>query len=265
VVAVHGITSSSRNWLAVARDLDGRVALAAVDLRGRGASNGLPGPYGLAAHERDVLAVLDGLGLERAVLAGHSLGAYVVARVAAEHPERVSAAVLVDGGLRIPGTENADPDVFLDAFLGPALARLRMRFENREQYRDFWRAHPALASSDVEDADIVAYADYDLVGDEPDLRSSVSEDAVREDGADLFAQGGDAQRLSVPATMLVAPRGLLDDPRPMHPLPLAREWEAGAPESRRVIEVPDVNHYTIALGARGARAVADAIAAAAAA
>jgi pimeloyl-ACP methyl ester carboxylesterase len=199
------------------------------------------------------------------VLAGHSLGAYVVARVAAEHPERVSAAVLVDGGLRIPGTENAEPQAFLDAFLGPALARLRMRFESREQYRDFWRAHPALSGADVDDADIVAYADYDLVGEAPELRSSVSEDAVRADGTDLFAQGADAHRMTAPATLLVAPRGLLDDPHPMHPLPLAREWEAGAPQSRRVIEVPDVNHYTIALGTTGARPVADAIAAAVAA
>lgn len=263
VVAVHGITSSSRNWIAVARELDGRVTLVAVDLRGRGASNRVPGPYGLAAHERDVLAVLDRLGLERAVLAGHSLGAYVVARVAGAHPERVHAAVLVDGGLRIPGTENVDPQAFLDAFLGPALARLRMRFENREQYRDFWRAHPALANADVDDADLVAYADYDLIGEEPELRSAVSEDAVRADAGDLFALGADANGLAVPATLLVAPRGLLDEPRPMQPVALAREWEAGSPETRRAIEVPDVNHYTIALGTRGARAVGEAIAAAA--
>jgi pimeloyl-ACP methyl ester carboxylesterase len=259
---VHGITSSSRNWLAVARELEGRATLVAVDLRGRGASNGLPGPYGLDAHERDVVAVLDGLGVKRAVLAGHSLGAYVVARVAARHPERVSAAVLVDGGLRIPGTENVDPRTFLDTFLGPALARLRMRFSNPEEYRDFWRAHPAFSGSDVDDADLVAYADYDLVGEQPELRSSVSEDAVRTDAADLFELGAEAHTLTVPATLLVAPRGLLDDPRPMQPLSLARDWEAGAPELRRAIEVPDVNHYTIALGRRGARTVGMAIAAA---
>ena len=50
------------------------------------------------------------------------------------------------------------------------------------------------------------------------------------------------------------------DPRPMHPVALAREWEVSAPDTRRAIEVPGVNHYTIALGAHGARAVADAIA-----
>jgi lipase len=262
VVAIHGITSTSRSWVAVARELEGRANLVAVDLRGRGASNALPGPFGICAHSDDVVEVLDGLGLERAVLAGHSLGAYIVAHAAAEHPERVSAAVLVDGGLRIPGTERVDPQTFLDAFLGPALARLRMRFATREDYYDFWRAHPAMGpGNDVDDRDLVTYADYDLVGEEPELRSSVAEDAVRGDAADLFELGDDAGRLTVPTTLLVAPRGLQDEPRPMQPLPLAREWEAGAPASdlRRAIEIPDVNHYTIMLGSRGAAAVARAV------
>ncbi len=39
-----------------------------------------------------MLAVLDALALERAILVGHSLGAYIVARLAAEHPERVHGA-----------------------------------------------------------------------------------------------------------------------------------------------------------------------------
>jgi pimeloyl-ACP methyl ester carboxylesterase len=264
VLAVHGITSHSRTWVAVARELGGKVTLAAVDLRGRGRSSELPGPFGLAVHAQDVLAVLDRLGLERAVLVGHSLGAYVVARVAAEHPERVSAAVLVDGGLRIPGTERVEPQAFLEAFLGPALARLRLRFASREAYRAWWRAHPAIENGDVDDADLAAYADYDLVGEEPELRSAVSEEAVRADAAELFELGEDAGRLNVPATLLVAPRGLQDDPRPMQPAPLARDWAAGAPDLRRAIEVPDVNHYTIALGARGARTVAAAVEAAAA-
>src|SRR5205823_2000260 len=88
VLAVHGITSNSRAWVAVARRLEADrhaavdaaargVALLAVDLRGRGASNQLPAPYGLAAYARDLLAVLDHCEIERAVVAGHSLGAYI--------------------------------------------------------------------------------------------------------------------------------------------------------------------------------------------
>jgi pimeloyl-ACP methyl ester carboxylesterase len=262
VVAVHGITSNSRTWVAVARELDGEVELLAVDLRGRGASHDLGGPYGMAAHTRDLLSVLDGLGLERPVLAGHSLGAYIVARLAAEHPDRVGGVVLVDGGLRIPGTENVDPQAFLDAFLGPALARLRMRFESRDAYRNWWRAHPAIQNGDVADADLALYADHDLLGEEPELRSAVSEDAVRADAADLFALGEDAAALTVPAALLVAPRGLQDDPHPMQPLRLAQAWARDAPELRTATEVPDVNHYTIVLGASGSAVVARAILAA---
>ncbi len=258
VVAVHGITANSRAWLPVARALDDRARLVAVDLRGRGLSNGLPGPYGIDAHVRDLLSVLDALELERAVFAGHSLGAYVVARLAALSGERVQSLVLVDGGLPIPGSEDFD----LDAFLGPALARLRLRFASPDAYRAWWREHPAVRGSDIAAEDLAAYADHDLVGTAPELRSSVVEGAVREDAADLLELADAAYRLEVPAQLLCAPRGLQDDPNPMQPLELARAWAAERPALREATLVPDVNHYTITLGARGAGAVAEAIAAA---
>lgn len=250
-VALHGITANAFGWLAVSRALGDRAALTALDLRGRGASRELGGPYGIDAHVQDTLDVLDQLGLEHVVLVGHSLGAYVVARFAVVHPDRVRGLVLVDGGLPIPGGENLD----LDAFLGPALARLKLHFAGREQYRAWWREHPALRGGDFTDADLDAYADHDLVGD----RSSVVEEAVREDAVTLIAAAPSAHELRVPATLLCAPRGLVDDPNPMQPYALARAWAADDPERRKASLVPDVNHYTLLFGARGAAAVADAI------
>lgn len=256
VLAIHGITSTSRVWVAVARELGDEAALLAVDLRGRGRSSALLGPYGIDAHVRDVLAVLEHVGLQRPVVVGHSLGAFIAARLAASHPDRVRAAVLVDGGLKLPGTAGGDPQAFLDGVLGPAVARLRMRFATREAYRRWWRGHPAFATDDVCDADLAEYADHDLTGSEPELRSAVSEAAVRADANDLFDAGDDALGLTVPTTLLYAPRGLLDDPNPLQPEAVVTEWVAGAPDTRRGLEVPDVNHYTIVLGATGARAVA---------
>jgi pimeloyl-ACP methyl ester carboxylesterase len=259
-VAVHGITSNSRAWVAVARVLGERVALIAPDIRGRARSNELPGPYGVATHVDDLLAVLDAFGLERPVLVGHSLGAYVVARFAVSHPDRVHALVMVDGGLPIPGTEDVDLHKFLDDFLGPALARLKMRFPDAEAYREWWRAHPAIAGSDVADEDLVAYADHDLIGAAPELRSSVLDDAVRADAGEVGPGTHAARQLATAATLMCAPRGLLNDPNPMQPIALVEAWAAADPPRRSAILVPDVNHYTITLGTTGAQAVADAIA-----
>lgn len=258
VLAAHGITASSHGWFALARALEGRVAIFAPDLRGRGESNQLPGPYGGASHVADLLACLDQLPLERpAVVVGHSLGAYLMAALAAEYPERVRHAVLVDGGLRIPGSERIDPQVFLDAFLGPALARLKLTFESKDAYRDWWRAHPALSGSDVAEGDIVAYADHDLVGEPPQLHSSVAEAAVRGDAAEAARpQAPAAERLTIPVTLLCAPRGMVNDDNPVQPLELVRAWAAQAPGQRRAVQVPDCNHYTIAMGRAGATALA---------
>jgi pimeloyl-ACP methyl ester carboxylesterase len=265
VLAIHGITANSQAWLAVSRELRSQANLIAVDLRGRGASRALPAPYGLAAHAADMLAVLDALELEQAVVVGHSLGAYIAAALAVEHPERVRALVLVDGGLKIPGTEGVDPQRFLDAFLGPALARLKLTFATRAEYHDWWRAHPALTAGDVASTDLDAYADHDLIGSEPQLRSGVAEAAVRADAADLFTTTEAARRLTVPATLLCAPRGLADEPNPMQPPELVRAWAAVAPHEREMVAVADVNHYTIVMGRRGAEAVAQAVLGAAAA
>jgi len=260
VVMVHGITGNSRAWLPVARALDERARVVALDLRGRGASNELPPPYGMAAHTSDLLALLDQLGAERVVLAGHSLGAYIVAHFAVAHPSRVDSAVLVDGGLPIPGSEGVEPQAFADAFLGPAIARLRLTFANREEYRAWWRKHPAFANDDISGADLDAYADHDLVGSEPELRSSVAEPAVRADAGELAQLGRAAPQLAVRAHLLCAPRGLLDDPNPMQPIAHAQAWAAQGPQLRTATLIADVNHYTITLGAAGASAVARTIA-----
>jgi pimeloyl-ACP methyl ester carboxylesterase len=261
VLAIHGITSTSRTWLATARALGDHAALIAVDLRGRGRSSELPPPFGLDAHVRDMVAVLDRFGLKRAVVAGHSLGAYIAARLATTHPDRIDRLVLVDGGLTIPETAGADPRQFLQDFLGPALERLKMTFPDPAAYRAWWAEHPAVAGADVTPADLHEYADHDLVGDPPRLRSSVNPQVVRDDGLDLFA-APDAPRLTVPAALLCAPKGMVDDPNPMQPLAVVREWAAADPARRRAVPVPGVNHYTIAWGANGAGAVAAEIAAA---
>lgn len=260
-LAIHGITSSSRSWLAIGKALDDRAALIAVDLRGRSRSNQLPGPFGIDAHVRDMVAVLDHFGIAGTVVAGHSLGAYIAAALAVRHPDRVRGLVLVDGGLTIPDSEGVDREQFLEAFLGPTFARLKLTFADNQAYRAWWAKHPAFSESDVDRGELAEYADHDLEGEPPKMRSSAKLEAVREDGLDVF-DADEARDLAVPAVLLCAPRGMVDDPNPMQPLPLVQEWAAADPARRSAVQVPDVNHYTIALGRCGARAVAAEIVAA---
>jgi pimeloyl-ACP methyl ester carboxylesterase len=262
VLAIHGITSSSRSWCAVARELRGQASLIAPDLRGRGRSNELPEPYGIGAHAADMAAVLEHFEAPPALVVGHSLGAYIAARLAVDRPDLVRGVLLIDGGLPIPGSEGADPQEFLGAFLGAALARLELTFPSTEAYQQWWRAHPAFARADVDPGDLAAYAEHDLVGEEPELRCAVLAEAVRGDAADLFTMGDAAHELELPARLLCAPRGLLDDPHPMQPLDLCREWAADAPGLRTAVQIGDVNHYSIVLGRRGASAVGQTILAA---
>ena len=257
VVALHGISASHRAWSAVAGHLHG-VTLVAPDLRGRGAGENLPGPFGMATHGRDALAVVNHLGLNQVVLVGHSMGGYVALEFTAETPERVSAVVLVDGGLAGAPPPGTDIDRLLEATLGPALMRLRRTFESREAYFSFWKEHPAFKETGCWNEHVEAYLEYDLTGEPGDLRSRVSEEAVIEDGREVLSGAGAWNNLgaiSCPVSLLRAPRGLLNQREPLISDALVRRARRTlAPLTDEI--VPGCNHYTLMFEEHAAAAVA---------
>jgi lipase len=257
VVAVHGMTASLMTWRAVARELDERVCLVAPDCRGRGRSARLPGPYGMAAHVADLIAVVDHVGAPSAVLMGHSMGAYIVARLAAEHPERAAGLVLLDAGLPSPRPHNSGAVV--DAAVANATMRLAITFPSAHNYVQSWRAHPALAH--VRDEDIEAYARYDLVDEGSAVRCAASAAAVRTDSSEIVLDDVTRtalNRVRAPVRLLRAERGLFDDD-PLIPAAALHALEADHP-SVHVEEVADVNHYTLVMGrSPGPKRVAAAI------
>jgi lipase len=255
VVAIHGITANHRSFAPLAARLDAPVL--AVDLRGRGGSRALPAPFGLAQHADDVVAAIAAAGIERAIVVGHSMGAYVAVRLAAAHPELVEALVLVDGGLPLrpapEGTVVNPEDV-----LGPAIDRLRMTFPSAEAYRDFWRQHPAFGP--YWGAAIEEYVDYDLVEIDGDLRPSAAPDAVIANLVELDGRGGYTEALEalrVPMLLLRSPRGLFDEQPGLYDDDWLATWTSRLP-GLDVRDVQHTNHYTILLG-RGVDAVADAV------
>lgn len=263
VLAAHGITANHLAWAPVAQALDDAVTLVAPDLRGRGRSNDLPEPFGIRAHAEDLVAVLDELGLERVALVGHSMGAFVVSTAAAHHPERFGPLVLVDGGLALPVPPAADVDAMIEAVIGPAMTRLSMTFPSRSAYREFWLAHPAVGPwwSDAVDA----YTQYDLVGTEPELRSSCALPAIRADGADILLNGAviDAVRApTIDAVLLWAARGLQNEKQGLYDEDRLTKIDFDR-DRVRTVAVPGANHYSIVLVEQYAAVVAEHVQAAA--
>ncbi len=95
VVLLHGLTASHRYVVMGSRSLErAGHRVIAYDARGHGAS--APGDaYDYPALTEDLLGVLDGFGLERAVLAGASMGAHTAIRLALDAPERVAGLVVI--------------------------------------------------------------------------------------------------------------------------------------------------------------------------
>lgn len=135
LLLVHGGTLDRRMWEPNMAALTERHRVVRCDLRGYGASPPPDGPY---SHAGDLCALLAALQIERAAVAGLSLGGGVALELALAHPDVVGALVLV--GTDLPGVS-----------LGPALRETmgvpigRAREGDLEGAREAWLATPLFA------------------------------------------------------------------------------------------------------------------------
>lgn len=130
-ILIHGSVFNAATWDEVLDDFATRGRAIAYDRLPYGLSEKLtPGDWTAAppmapeAGVARVVALMDALGVERAVLVGNSYGAVVAARAAAAYPDRVEALVLGDAAVyvneNVPGWIMGLPQV---RRLGPLLAR----------------------------------------------------------------------------------------------------------------------------------------------
>lgn len=217
ILIVHGLSYFSDDWIDVAAALAGDREVVAIDMRGFGQSDwSASHDYGLRTLAADIVAVLDGLGWEKAILVGHSMGGRVCLLTTDWYPERVEALACLDfapdlapvGRKRVANSIGGQPDVFatVDAALAyhgtdpdlPADALMRLRFEaflkpveggfqlRRDlHYRDKFRAVLETGKREPEKADPwAALTGLDLPvlvvrGSESDLFAAETMDKVR--------------------------------------------------------------------------------------
>jgi 2-hydroxy-6-oxonona-2,4-dienedioate hydrolase len=125
VIFAHGLGARCDRWRSTVERVAGQGYRAITyDLPGHGfASKEQDGPADVPALASHLLQVMDALGIDRAVLAGTSLGAHIVAYAACEAPARVLALVLV-GALGI---------VPIDPVVAATISR-NVRATQREQF-----------------------------------------------------------------------------------------------------------------------------------
>jgi 3-oxoadipate enol-lactonase/4-carboxymuconolactone decarboxylase len=96
LVFLNSLGSDFRIWNDTLAQLDSGRPVLLYDKRGHGLSDAPTGPGTLQQHADDLLALLDLLGIERAVLAGVSVGGMIALQFAAARPDRVAGLILCD-------------------------------------------------------------------------------------------------------------------------------------------------------------------------
>jgi lipase len=103
LLALHGLTGHGGRWRHLARTRLPQFRVVAPDLRGHGRSNPLP-PWTLEQHAADLLAVIDGYGMDTVPVLAHSFGAAIAFHLVRLAPGRLSRLVLLDPAVGVNPT-----------------------------------------------------------------------------------------------------------------------------------------------------------------
>ena len=226
VVLLHGLTATRRYVVMGSRALErSEHRVVSYDARGHGRSSPAPDPEAYRYRDlgRDLLAVLDEFDIDRAVLAGASMGAHTALWLALAHPERVAGLVVITPGY--------DPETVGDA---ERLAR--------------WDALASGLREGGVEGFIEAYG-------EPRVPSAWRESVIKvmrqrlalhehpEAVADAlsavprsrpFQRLEDLAKVSVPAVVVAS----ADEPDPEHPQALAAAYARAIPGARLITDEP---------------------------
>lgn len=247
ILCVHGISANCRCWDTMAEALAPRYRIIAMDLRGRGLSEKPPAGYSIAHHCRDIRVLLENLGVERAVIMGHSLGALIALAFGAQYPEKVESLILVDGG----GKLSAEQTKKVFAGIQPTLDRLGKVFPSSEAYLDLMKKNPLLQpwSQALE-----TYYLYEIEEVESGVRSRVQPEHIEEEAENLgnLDVAEFYPQIKCPVLILRATEGMLAPDDILLPKKVVEKMLQEIPDAR-CVDLQGSNHYSIVLQPNEAR------------
>jgi pimeloyl-ACP methyl ester carboxylesterase len=225
IVLLHGITATRRYVVMGSRLLErSGMRTIAYDARGHGQSSPAPDrhAYGYERLATDLLAVFDALDIEKAILAGASMGAHTIVRFALEHPERVAAL-----GLITPAYPLGEPEAGAYASWDALAKGLR-----EGGVDGFLAAYDFDAVPEVWRATVETVVKQRLSRHEhPEAVADALEVVPR---SWPFEQIEDLAAIAAP-TLIVASR---DEADPSHPLAVGERYAEAISSSRLIVEEP---------------------------
>lgn len=250
VLAVHGVSSHRRlwDWLRLERPT---LSLIAPDLRGRGDGVTLGGPWGMAQHADDLLAVLDSLALDEVDVCGMSMGGFVAVELAALRPDRVRSLVLVDGGLPMEAPSGLTPEMVPTLF-ADRVSRIG-RTWTPEEYRDFFTSQTA-PLLDPADETLRGYLAHDL---DTDGRVRLDGDGLIADATDVFFGSSRWRELSAPTRLLAAEWSTGVGTPPAYPDDAIASFRRELPALVDIRRAYGTDHATTIMSKLGAAATAE--------
>jgi len=249
IILTHGLTANAWTLDPLARLLNAHWHVIVVDVRGRGLSDKPAAGYTQADIAADVLALMDKLGLQQAIIGGHSSGGYVTLYMAATYPDRVTHAIIIDSGIMNPKVAD---------LIGPSIARLGKPWPNWDSYLESVKNSPEWVGWWEPAIEDYCRADADISAD-----GSVTRRARPDVVAQVRAGQGTVNWLDI-YPKIRQPSLLINAPGPYGPAdtPAMQPRELGQQTARlipncRYVEVPG-NHFTM-LYSIGVNSVAKAI------
>lgn len=239
VLAIHGLTANCCCWALLAQAVSPARRLVALDLRGRGRSDKPESGYSIGHHVADIAALLNGMGIERLSLIGHSLGAYIALAFSARHPELVDRLVLIDGGAQLTPQQWGK----VTAGIKPSLDRLGVVFESFAAYLDQVRQAPFMKpwNQAVED-----YFRYECEEIDGGVRSRIRPQNIDEERASLLSTDTSQYYHSIkcPVLVLRATQGMLAADDLVLPADAIARLQEDLPTAE-VVDLPGIQHFSV--------------------
>jgi pimeloyl-ACP methyl ester carboxylesterase len=227
VVLLHGLTSTRRYVVmgssALARSGHRMIA---YDARGHGSSSPAPDPsaYGYEWLSGDLAAVLDGCGIERAVLAGASMGAHTLVRFALDAPERAAGLVVITPAYDPDTNENPARlerwDALSDGLRSGGVEGFVAVYERSGEIPPEWR-----------ETILKVVRQRLALHEHPDAVADALRVVPR---SRPFSALSELAAISVPVTVVAS----ADGPDPGHPQAIGEAYAAAIPGARLVLDEP---------------------------